>query len=290
MLANRAIYHDGWIASTTPPLAPWLLGLGTMPDVVNGYTWELYNLAEDFSQNNDLAAKMPDKLRDMKELFLVEATKYNVFPLDNDFLQRVTTPRPNATAGRTVFTYSGEMAGLPEGSAPNTLNKSYSITAEVDIPPGGAEGMLNTLGGRFGGYGLYVLKGKPVFAYNLLAVEHFRWEGPAALTPGKHTIMFDFKYDGGGFGKGGTGVLSVDGKEVARKAIPHTIPFIATVDETFDVGVDTRMGVDDNDYQPPFRFTGTLEKLTIKLVPPKRTAEEEHLLQQKTQDAKKAAQ
>jgi arylsulfatase len=290
MLANRAIYHDGWIASTTPPLAPWLLGLGTMPDVVNGYTWELYNLAEDFSQNNDLAAQMPDKLRDMKELFLVEATKYNVFPLDNDFLQRVTTPRPNATAGRTVFTYAGEMAGLPEGSAPNTLNKSYSITAEVDIPPGGAEGMLNTLGGRFGGYGLYVLKGKPVFAYNLLAVEHFRWEGPAALTPGKHTIMFDFKYDGGGFGKGGTGVLSVDGKEVARKAIPHTIPFIATVDETFDVGVDTRMGVDDNDYQPPFRFTGTLEKLTIKLVPPKRTAEEEQLLQQKTQDAKKAAQ
>ena len=159
------------------------------------------------------------------------------------------------------------MAGLPEGSAPNTLNKSYSITAEVDIPPGGAEGMLNTLGGRFGGYGLYLLKGKPVFAYNLLAVEHFRWEGPAALTPGKHTIMFDFKYDGPGFGKGGTGVLSVDGKEVARKAIPHTIPFIATVDETFDVGVDTRMGVDDNDYQPPFRFTGKLDKLTIKLGP-----------------------
>ena len=234
-----------------------------MPDVVNGYTWELYNLAEDFSQNNDLAAKMPDKLRDMKELFLVEATKYNVFPLDNDFLQRVTTPRPSATAGRTVFTYSGEMSGLPEGSAPNTLNKSYSITAEVEIPPGGAEGMLNTLGGRFGGYGLYLLKGKPVFAYNLLAVEHFRWEGPAALTPGKHTIMFDFKYDGPGFGKGGTGVLSVDGKEVASKAIPHTIPFIATVDETFDVGVDTRMGVDDNDYQPPFRFTGKLDKLTI---------------------------
>jgi arylsulfatase A-like enzyme len=290
MLGNRAIYHDGWIASTTPPLAPWLLGLGTMPDVVNGYTWELYNIAEDFSQNNDLAAKMPDKLRDMKELFLVEATKYNVFPLDNDFLQRVTTPRPSATAGRTVFTYSGEMSGLPEGSAPNTLNKSYSITAEVEIPQGGAEGMLNTLGGRFGGYGLYLLKGKPVFAYNLLAVEHFRWEGPAALTPGKHTIMFDFKYDGTGFGKGGTGVLSVDGKEVDSKEIPHTIPFIATVDETFDVGVDTRMGVDDNDYQPPFRFTGKLDKLTIKLVPPKRTAEEEKLLQQKTQEANKAAQ
>ena len=245
MLANRAIYHDGWIASTTPPLAPWMLGLGKMPDVVNGYTWELYNIAEDYSQNNDVAAKMPDKLRDMKELFLMEATKYNVFPLDNDFLQRVTTPRPSATAGRTLFTYSGELSGLPESSAPNTLNKSYTITAEVEIPQGGAEGMLNTLGGRFGGYGLYLLKGKPVFSYNLLAVEHFRWEGAAALTPGKHTIVFDFKYDGPGFGKGGTGVLSVDGKEVASKKIPHTIPFLATVDETFDVGVDTREAVDD---------------------------------------------
>ena len=113
--------------------------------------------------------------------------------------------------------------------------------------------MINTLGGRFGGYGLYLLKGKPVFTYNLLDLERFRWEGPQALTPGKHTIVFDFKYDGPGFGKGGTGVLSVDGKEVANKTIPHTIPFVVTVDESFDVGVDTRTGVDDNDYQPPFR-------------------------------------
>ena len=103
MFANRAIYHDGWIASTTPPLPPWLLGLGKMPDVVNGYKWELYNIAEDYSQNNDLAAKMPDKLREMQELFLVEAAKYNVFPLDNDFLPRVTTPRPSATAGGTAL-------------------------------------------------------------------------------------------------------------------------------------------------------------------------------------------
>ena len=142
----------------------------------------------------------------------------------------------------------------------------------------------------FGGYGLYLVKGKPVFTYVQLTTERFRWEGPAALTPGKHTIVFDFKYDGPGFGKGGTGVLSVDGKEVDSKKMPHTIPFMVSFDESFDVGVDTRDGVDDNDYQPPFRFTGTLEKLTIKLVPPKRTAEEEQLLQQKTQDAKKAAQ
>ena len=127
--------------------------------------------------------------------------------------------------------------------------------------------MLVTEGGRFGGYGLYLLKGKPVFTYNFLALERFRWEGTQALTPGKHTIVFDFKYDGPGMAKGGTGVLSVDGKEVAKKSIPHTIPALLTLDESFDVGVDTRTGVDDKDYQVPFRFTGKLDKLTIKLGP-----------------------
>ena len=235
--------------------------------MVNGYKWELYNIAEDYSENNDLAAKMPDKLREMQELFMVEATKYNVFPLDNSVLRAYPTPRPSATAGRTLFTYSGEMAGLPYSDAPSILNKSYTITAEVEIPEGGGEGMLVTLGGRFGGYGLYLLKGKPVFIYNFLDLERFRWEGKQALTPGKHTIVFDFKYDGPGFGKGGTGVLKVDGKEVASKTIPHTIPFIMTIDETFDVGVDTRTPVDDKDYQVPFRFNGKLDKLTIKLGP-----------------------
>ena len=278
MVGNRAIYHEGWIAATTPPLPPWDLGFGKFPDVVNGYTWELYNLAEDYSENNDLAAKMPDKLRDMQELFLVEGTKYNVFPLDNSFTARSVTPRPSATAGRTVFTYSGESSGLPYSSAPDIAGKSYSITAEVDIPPGGAEGVINTLGGRGGGHGLYLLKGKPVFVYNFFDLERFRWEDPAALTPGKHTIVFDFKYDGPGFGKGGTGVLSVDGKAVATKTIPHTIPFVETIYETFDVGVDTRTGVDDADYQPPFRFTGKLDKLTVKLAPLNGT-EERHLQQ-----------
>ena len=127
--------------------------------------------------------------------------------------------------------------------------------------------MLVTDDGRFGGFGLYLVKGKPVFTYNLLALERFRWEGSQALTPGKHTIVFDFKYDGPGLGKGGTGVMTVDGKEVARKTIPHTIPGVMTIDEFFDVGVDTRTGVDDKDYQPPFRFTGKLDKLTIKLEP-----------------------
>ena len=173
----------------------------------------------------------------------------------------------SAVAGLTKFTYSGEISGIPPGNAPNPVGKSYRIIADVEIPPTGAEGMLNTLGGRFGGYGLYLVKGKPVFTYNLLALERFRWEGSQALTPGKHTIVFDFKYDGPGLGKGGTGVMTVDGKEVARKTIPHTIPGVMTIDEFFDVGVDTRTGVDDKDYQPPFRFTGKLDKLTIKLEP-----------------------
>ena len=133
-----------------------------------------------------------------------------------------------------------------------------------------------------------MLKGKPVFTYNLLGLERFRWEGPQAITPGKHTILFDFKYDGPGLAKGGTGVMSVDGKEVARKTIPHTVPALFTIDEPFDVGVDTRTGVDDKDYQPPFRFSGKIDKLTVKLVPLK--AAEEKLLQQKAQETKNKAQ
>jgi hypothetical protein len=203
----------------------------------------------------------------MQEMFLMEAAKYNVFPLDNSILERILTPRPSATAGRKEFTYSGVMSGIPTSDAPSILNKSYSITADVTIPEGGGDGMLVTTGGRFGGYGLYLLKGKPVFLYNLVDMARFRWEAPQVLTAGKHTITFDFKSDGPGFGKGGTGVLKVDGTEVANQKIPHTIPIIMPWDETFDVGVDTRTGVDDNDYQVPFRFTGEIGKLTVALQP-----------------------
>jgi arylsulfatase len=276
MWGNRAIYHDGWIAATTPAAPPWLMGMTKLPeDVVNGYQWELYNISDDYSESRDLASQKPEKLRELQELFMVEASKYNVFPLDNRVLERVITPRPSAVAGRTVFTYPGYLPNIPYSDAPNLLNKSYSITADVEIPAGGAEGMLVTMGGRFGGYGLYVLKGKPVFVHNLAGLERFRWEAGQELPPGKHTIIFDFAYDGPGFGKGGTGVMLVDGKEVARKTIPHTTPFIFTVDETFDVGVDTRTPVDDHDYQVPFRFTGTLNKVTINLKPKPLTAQEQ---------------
>jgi arylsulfatase A-like enzyme len=290
MFANRAIYHDGWIAATTPPAPPWLLGTVKLPeDVVNGYKWELYNIADDYSENNDLAAKMPNKVREMQELFIAEAQKYNVFPLDNSVLQRVITPRPSATAGRTTFTYSGELPGIPYSDAPDLLNKSYTITAEVEIPQGqaggitgpqgGAEGMIVTMGGRFGGYGLYLLKGKPVFIYNFADLERFRWQGQEALSPGKHTIVFDFTYDGPGFGKGGTGVLKVDNKEVATQKMPHTLGVLFTIDETFDVGVDSRTPVDDHDYQVPFRFTGKIDKLTFKLGPVQLTSEDQKAIQ-----------
>lgn len=265
MFGNRGIYHDGWYACTTPPAAPWLMGKAQMPDVVNGYTWELYNLTEDFSQANDLASQMPDKLHEMQQLFLTEAARYNVLPLDNSILERILTPRPSATAGRKIFTYSGEMPGLPTSDAPSILNKSYTITAEIDVSTDNADGMLVTTGGRFGGYGLYLLKGKPVFLYNFVDMERFRWEGADALAPGKHTIVFDFTSDGPGYGKGGSGALKVDGKEVATQKIPHTVPIIMPWDETFDVGSDTRTGVEDKDYQVPFEFTGTIDKLTVQL-------------------------
>ena len=216
--------------------------------MITGYKWELYNLNEDVTEYNDLAAKMPDKLKEMQELFYEEAKKYDVLPLDNSTLARFLTPRPSATAGRNGFTYSGELTGVPPSAAPNILDKSYTITAEVAIPEGGAEGMIVTEGGRFGGYGLFLSKGelgvrrgKVVFLYNLLDLKRTIWEGPE-LSAGKHTIVFDFKFDGPGFGKGGTGVLSVDGKEVARKSMEHTTPIMFPEDETSTSGMDTRTG------------------------------------------------
>jgi len=290
MLGNRALYHDGWIASTTPLEPPWELTSKRNPDVLNSYKWELYDLTKDWTQNHDLAASKPKKLQEMQELFLVEAAKYQVFPLDNSLSPRLLTPRPSVTAGRTLFTFNGELSGIPGGDAPSILNKSFTITADVEVPQDGGEGMLVTQGGRFGGYGLYLLKGKPVFVYNLLDLKRVRWEGREALTSGKHQIVFDFKYDGGGLGKGGTGVLKVDGKEVANQHMEHTLPFILQWDETFDVGVDTGTPVDDKDYHVPFRFTGKLNKLTVKLEPPKLSPEDQKLLDIKGQRNNQASE
>jgi arylsulfatase A-like enzyme len=331
LAGNRAIYHDGWIANTTPVAGPWELGTGKLPEVTHGYKWELYNLAEDYSQADDLASANPDKLAELQALFLSEAEKYGVFPLDNTAFSRIVTPRPSSVAGITEFTYSGEVSGIPPGNAPSILDRDYTMTADLVIPEGGAEGMVVTMGGRFGGYALYLAKsfnwwnrellikaggglvlavglflmwlgsrrkwssgarrvglattaaaaillvavfstgplgigkGRPTYVYNLFDLKRYAWQGEAIAT-GKHKLVFDFKYDGPGPGKGGTGVLSVDGRELDRKTIPHSMPLVVTFFETFDVGVDTRTPVDES-YQVPFRFTGTIDKLTVKVGP-----------------------
>jgi arylsulfatase len=291
MFGNRGIYHDGWYANTRPISPPWNLAATPNPDVMNSYTWELYDLTKDWTQDNDVAAANPAKLREMQELFMVEAAKYQVFPLDNSLATRMVTPRPSVTAGRTVFTYSGELTGVPMGDAPQLLATSYTITAEVDVPLGGAEGVVATQGGRFGGWGFYLLKVKPVYVWNLLDLKRVRWEGTEALSPGKHTLEFDLKYDGLGFatlafnnrsglGQGATGALKVDGKVVATQKMEHTIPVILQWDESFDVGADTGTPVDDRDYQVPFRFTGRLAKLTLSVDRPKLTPEDERRLQE----------
>jgi arylsulfatase A-like enzyme len=336
MVGNRAIYHDGWVAATTPPSPPWELGTGTMPPM-NQYKWELYNIAEDYSESNDLAASNPDKLKEMQALFLKEAAAHQVLPLDNSGFVRLLAPKPSATAGVTDFTYTGVNPGIPVGNAPSILDRDYVITANITVPSGGAEGVIATLGGRFGGYALmlspsaswfisskpfkyieysllgvglllllvgtagrlrrrigYVLvlvaalglvlsfatdlfhigRGRPVFVYNFLDLERFRWRGLSSLDEGKHTIVFDFKYAGPGPAKGGTGVLYVDGKEVDRKTIEHTIPLLMSIDETFDIGLDTRTPVDFS-YEVPFAFTGTIDKLNYKLGPSQLSAEDQ---------------
>ena len=266
MMGNRALYHDGWVACTTPIFPPWNLAGSPPPDVANGYKWELYNVAQDWTQNNDLANDNPGKLRELQDLFWVEASKFQVLPLDNALATRFASPKPSLTAGRSIFTYATQLTGVPRGDAPNILNRSFSIAAEVDVKTD-SEGMLNTNGGRFAGYGFYLLKGKPVFTYNIADFVRFRWEGKDALTSGKHTVEFEFTYDGPGMGKGGTGVLKVDGKAVDTRKVPATLAITTQWDETFDVGSDTGTPVNDGDYVCPFNFTGKLEKLTIKIGP-----------------------
>ncbi len=206
MISNRGIYKDGWYANTTPPHGPWILNAPLPPP--NEYKWELYNLTEDYSQFNDLAAEMPDKLKEMQALFDQEAAKYNVLPLDNRSFARAVEPRPSTTAGKSVFTYRGVNPGIATANAPNTIGRSYTITADVDVPQGGGNAMLATIGGRWGGWGLYIVDGKPIFDYNMLILAHYRWVGQEALTPGKHTIVFDYTYDGPGIAKGGSGKAS----------------------------------------------------------------------------------
>ncbi len=285
MFGDHAIYHEGWLLSTKVVRPPWEAFGAANPDPVNNVTWELYDLTKDFSQSHDIAAKHPDKVKELRELFLAEAQKYNVFPMDASVAARIVAPRPNITAGRTEFVYTHPMTGLPQGDSPFLLDSSYTITADIEVPAGGAEGVLLTSGGRFAGYGFYLLKSKPVFLWNLIDLERIKWEGPDTLAPGNHTVEFDFKYEGlgvgtlafnnmSGLGRAGTGTLKVDGKVVATQKMERTLPMILQWDESFDIGSDTLTGVNDADYQPPFAFSGKLNKLTIKLDRPQLSAED----------------
>ena len=210
---------------------------------------------------------MPEKLKEMQPLWDAEAARYQVLPLDNRSFARAVEPRPSTTAGRTEFTYTGVNPGIPVANAPNVLGKSYTITAEVEVPEGGGDGVIATLGGRWGGWGLYLLEGKPVFNYNMLILAQYQWVGEDVLTPGKHEIVFDYTYEGPGIAKGGSGELKVDGKVVATGKQENSIAFLQVADETFDVGIDTRTEINSKDYQVPFAFNGAIDKLTIKLGP-----------------------
>ncbi len=296
MMGDRAVYHEGWFAATKVGRKPWE---NTAPPLdLAAVQWELYDLTNDWTQADDLAAKNPDKLKQMKSVFEQEAKKYQVLPLDNSLIARAITPRPSITAGRNAFTWTAPLTGTPNGDAPSVLNASYNFQAEIEVPEGGGEGMLITQGGRFGGYGFYLLKGKPKFVWNLVGLKLVQWIGPETLAQGKHSLEFDFKYEGmgaatiafgsyAGIGQGGTGVLKVDGKDVATQKMEHTVPFILQFDESLDVGSDTLTSVNDQDYQPPFTFTGKLNKVTLHLEHPKLTPEDIKKLQEA--EAKAAA-
>ena len=273
MFANRAIYSDGWVAATTPPIPPWV-SVADAVDPIEGYDWELYNIAEDFSQSQNLVKTHPDKLRELQRLFYIEAVKYNVLPLDNSKAERLDVRnRPSNIRGLSEFTYYDGMVRIPEGGAPDLKNKSFGISAVVEIPEGGAKGLIMTQGGRFAGLGLYLLDGRPVFHYNLCGVERYSVAGDEKLSPGRHVVTLDFIYDGGGVGKGGQATLTVDGEKVASARLLQTIPFRMSLDETLDIGEDTGTPVSE-DYQVPFKFTGNLEKVTINITEAKLTEEQ----------------
>ena len=264
MLGNRALYHDGWVACTTPSAPPWD-PVGATVDVIDGYEWELYHVDEDFSQAENLASREPARLADMKTHFYAEAARYNVLPLDNSKIERLDASiRPSLTRGRKSFTYSQGTTRVPEGASPDLKNKSFVIIADIEVPKDGAQGMIFTLGGLFAGVGLYVEDGKPVFDYNFVDVAHYKIAGKTPLAPGKHTVKLDFKYDGGGIGKGANATLSVDGKTAATGRVEQTLPVRVTLDEGLDVGQDTGTPVNLS-YDVPFKFNGKISKVTVDL-------------------------
>lgn len=271
LACNRGLYHEGWMASA-PSFAPWIPTRPTdwSPDK---QVWELYKLDGDFSQAHDVAAEHPDKLRELQDLWWVEAAKYSVLPLDWRGTIRMNAEamgRPSLVGKRTQVTYYPGMVALPDAACLPMLNKSWRITAQVEVPAN-AEGMIITQGGSEGGYGLYMREGKPAFVYNFLGQERPVFSADKALPPGKAHIEVRFDYDGGGMGKGGTLTLAVDGHTVASGRLERTIPIQFSIGEGLDIGLDTGSAVDWS-YTLPFRFTGTIDHVDVEIYPEKAAA------------------
>lgn len=264
MGVNRGIYHDGWMASSLS-FVPWQSVRGAFdPDKQK---WELYNIDEDFSQADDLAQTNPEKLRQMQDLWWVEAAKYNVLPLDWRGTERFNSEamgRPSLIAGRKKLVYFPGMVGLPLGSAPPMLNKSWTITADIELLDGGGNGMIVTEGGLEGGFGLYLRNGKPTFVYNYLALDRPTLAAKDPLPKGKTKLVVNFAYDGGGMGKGGTVTMTANGNKIAEGRLERTVPSQFTLGEGLDIGMDIGSAVDFT-YKLPFKFTGTIEKVEIDL-------------------------
>jgi arylsulfatase A-like enzyme len=265
IFGNRAVYHDGWLAGTVHKV-PW----EPKPRAaLDKDTWELYDTRTDFSLANDLAKKNPEKLKEMQDLFMKEAEKYYVLPIDDRFIERlnpVMVGRPDLMAGRTSLTVYEGMTGMSENVFINTKNRSHTITAEVTIPKGDAKGVILAQAGRFGGWSLYLKDGKPTYTYNFLGLQRFTIAANEAVPTGKATIRYEFAYDGGGFGKGGVGTIFVNNKKVAEGRIEYTQPFAFSGDEGADVGEDAETPVvEDYGIPAPYVFTGKIDRVTIDL-------------------------
>ena len=263
MFGNRAIYHDGWLAGVVHK-APWELQPRA---ALEDDTWELYDTRTDFSLANDLAKQNPAKLKEMQDLFMKEAEKYHVLPLDDRGVERVNPAlagRPDLMAGRTSLAVYEGMTGMPENVFINTKNRSHAITAEVTIPKGGAKGVILAQAGRFGGWSLYLKDGKPTYVYNFLGLKRFTITAKKPVPAGKATVRYEFAYDGGGLGKGGVGTIFVNDKKVAEGRIEITHPLVFSVDEGTDVGQDGETPVVETYGIPaPYKFTGKIAKITI---------------------------
>lgn len=261
MLGNRALYHDGWMASCRHGRLPWE-GFGHFPFADD--VWELYNIAEDFSQSVDLAAQQPAKLQELKDKFQAEAAKYNVLPLDDSFTERMdVTLRPSFFTGRKEVTFYPGMTRLPEGSAPKMIGIPHRITVPVTIPDGGAEGVLCALGGDTAGFALFLWEGKVRYHYNFFGIDRYDATAEQPLSPGAHTIVVDFAPDSAQLGCPATVSVTVDGAQVAQARIARQVPGRCGT-ECFDVGMDTVSPVcDDYAHRGLFPFTGTIESVTF---------------------------